>query len=276
MTAEPPATAPGRHGWQRLVSDPGRALLAFDFDGTLSPIVDDPDRAYAHPGVVPVFTRLGPVVGTLAVVTGRPVAAVLRLAGIEGVPTLSSLVLLGQYGVERWEAASGDVVAPAPPPGVARVRAALPGLLAGLDLTAARIEDKGRAVAVHVRGVPDAPRALERLRGPVERLATAHGLAVEPGRLVLEVRDTGMDKGQALRSLVASRAADCVVYAGDDLGDLAAYDAVDVMRERGHAGLLLCSASTEQDALTARADVVVAGPDGVVAWLEALADQLGV
>ena len=276
MTVEPPATGPGRLGWQRLVSDPGRALLAFDFDGTLSPVVDDPEQAYAHPGVVPALVRLSPVVGTLAVVTGRPVTAVLRLADIEGAPTLSSLVVLGQYGVERWEAASGEVVAPPPPEGVARVREALPGLLAELGLSAARVEDKGRAVAVHVRGLPGASEALERLRGPVERLAAEHGLTIEPGRLVLELRGSGMDKGQALRSLVESRGADCVVYAGDDLGDLAAYDAVDAMREQGRAGLLLCSASTEQDALTARADIVLPGPEGLVAWLEGLADQLGV
>jgi len=276
MTGGPPATPQGRLGWRRLVSDPGRALLAFDFDGTLSPIVDDPAQAYAHPGAVPVLSRLGPVVGTLAVVTGRPVEAVLRLAGVKDVAALSSLVVLGQYGVERWDGASGQVVAPPPPPGVARVRDALPALLAELGLSAARIEDKGRAVAVHVRALPDASDALERLRAPVERLAAAHGLAVEPGRLVLEVRGPGMDKGQALRTLVESRDADCVVYAGDDLGDLAAYDAVDALREEGRAGLLLCSGSTEQDALTSRADVVVAGSDGLVAWLEDLAVQLGV
>ena len=280
MTSAPPATPPstpqGALGWHRLIADPGRALLGFDFDGTLSPIVDDPEQAYAHPGVVPVLSRLGPVVGTLAVVTGRPVEAVLRLTGVAGVPGLSSLVVLGQYGVERWEAASGDVVAPPPPPGVARVRATLPALLAALELADARVEDKGRAVAVHVRGLPDAAEALARLREPVERLAAAHGLVVEPGRLVLEVRGSGMDKGQALRSLVDERGAECVVYAGDDLGDLAAYDAVDAMREEGRAGLLIWSASTEQDALTGRADVVVPGPEGTVSWLESLAVQLDV
>ena len=276
MTAASPETPQGALGWQRLVADPGRALLAFDFDGTLSPIVDDPEQAYAHPGVAPVLSRLGPVVGTVAVVTGRPVEAVLRLSGIGGGQGLASLVVLGQYGVERWEAASGRVVGPPPPPGVEHVCAALPTLLAQLNLADARVEDKGRAVAVHVRGLPDAAEALGQLREPVERLAAAHGLVVEPGRLVLEVRGSGMDKGLALRSLADERGAECVVYAGDDLGDLAAYDAVDAMRGEGRAGLLICSASTEQDALAGRADVVVPGPDGLVAWLESVAAQLGV
>jgi trehalose 6-phosphate phosphatase len=65
-----------------------------------------------------------------------------------------------------------------------------------------------------------------------------------------------------------------VVFAGDDLGDLAAFDAVDQMRAEGLSGLLVCSGSTEENALAERADVLVDGPDGVVALLRALAVML--
>lgn len=275
MSGGAPTTPQGRRGWERLLADPAGALLAFDFDGTLSPIVDDPDQAYVHPDAVPVLGRLGAVVGSLAVVTGRPVGTVLRLAGVAGAPGLETLCVLGQYGVERWDAVSGMRSAPPPPPGVARVREALPELLTRLDLSGARVEDKGRAVAVHVRELPDPDAALAMLREPLEQLASRHGLAVEPGRLVLEMRGRGMDKGLALRGLVQEHAARCVVYAGDDLGDLAAYDAVDEMRAEGRAGVLVCAASAEQEALLARADVVVPGPGGLVAWLERLAERLG-
>ena len=276
MSPAPPLRGAARQGWDSLLADPTKALLAFDFDGTLSPIVDDPERAYAHPDVIAVLGRLGTVVGAVAVVTGRPVASVLRLAEPAGVPGLESLVVLGQYGIERWDAATGEFAAPPPPGEIARVRDALPGLLADLDLAAARIEDKGRAVAVHVRTSANPVAALERLRVPLALLAAEHGLILEPGRLVLEMRPPGMDKGQALLLLVAERRVSTVVYAGDDLGDLAAYDAVDAWRGEGRTGLLICSASAEQDALSRRADVVVPGPDGLVRWLAELADQLGV
>lgn len=275
MSGAVPTTPQGRRGWERLLSNPAEALLAFDFDGTLAPIVDDPEQAFAHPDAVAELARLGSAVGTVAVVTGRPAATVLRLAKVADTPGLGSLVVLGQYGVERWDAASGESSAPPPPAGVAQVREALPDLLGRLGLADARIEDKGRAIAVHVRELPDPDGALRLLAEPVERLAAAHGLVVEPGRLVLEMRGRGMDKGRALRALVQERGAGCVVYAGDDLGDLAAYDEVDAMRREGLPGLLVCAASAEQPALLTRADVVVAGPAGLVGWLGVLADQLG-
>ena len=59
-----------------------------------------------------------------------------------------------------------------------------------------------------------------------------------------------------------------MVFIGDDLGDLAAFDAVDELRADGVPGLLVCSGSTEETALAERADLVVDGPAGVVALLE--------
>jgi trehalose 6-phosphate phosphatase len=64
------------------------------------------------------------------------------------------------------------------------------------------------------------------------------------------------------------------VFAGDDLGDVPAFDTVDRLRARGYSGILVYSASAEQTALAERADVVVDGPDGVATWLQALADAV--
>jgi trehalose 6-phosphate phosphatase len=66
-----------------------------------------------------------------------------------------------------------------------------------------------------------------------------------------------------------------VLFAGDDLGDAGAFDAVDELRERGVAGMTVFSDSAEgPDALRDRADVVVEGAEGVVALLRELLDQL--
>jgi trehalose 6-phosphate phosphatase len=66
-----------------------------------------------------------------------------------------------------------------------------------------------------------------------------------------------------------------VLYAGDDLGDLPAFAAVEGLRAQGVPGLLVCSGSEEVAELAKRADVVVDGPAGVVRLLRALAARLG-
>jgi trehalose 6-phosphate phosphatase len=267
-----PSTEAGRAGIDALLSSPRDALLAVDYDGTLAPIVADPQQAVPHPDAVPTLARLAGVLGQVAVVTGRPAAVAVALGGLDVVP---GLVVLGHYGLERWE--DGTVTAPPPHPGVDRARTELKVLLASdRRLAGASLEDKGASVAVHTRPAADPAGALEALRPQAERIAAAVGLVVEPGRFVLELRPPGVDKGAALRALLGEAGRpSVVVYAGDDLGDLAAFDAVDRLRAEGTPGLLLCSGSQEVAALAERADLVLDGPAGLVRFLVALAGRLG-
>ncbi|MEV5171714.1 trehalose-phosphatase [Streptomyces flaveolus] len=271
-----PRTQPGRDGLAALLAQPRTALIGLDFDGTLAPIVADPEQARAHPETVPALAALAPEIASVAVITGRPPEVAVRYGGFAGVPGLEHLTVLGHYGAERWDAATGKVTAPPAHPGVAAVRAELPGLLerAGAQ-EGTWIEEKGRALAVHTRRAPDPQAAFEALRAPLADLATRHGLVVEPGRMVLELRPPGMDKGVALLDHARAVKAGCVVYAGDDLGDLPAFAAVEKLRTNGVPGLLVCSGSTEVTELADRADLVVDGPEGVVGLLRALAAQLG-
>ncbi|WDO07679.1 trehalose-phosphatase [Streptomyces murinus] len=270
-----PATQAGRDGLAALLAHPTAAVIGLDFDGTLAPIVDDPEQARAHPAAVAALTALAPKVAHVAVITGRPAGVAVRYGGFAGVPGLDHLTVLGHYGAERWDATTGTVTAPAPHPGVAAVRAELPGLLDRIGAWQGTwIEEKGRAVAVHTRRARDPQAAYEALRAPLADLATRHGLIVEPGRMVLELRPPGMDKGVALGEYLRETGAGSVLYAGDDLGDLPAYAAVDKLRSEGTPGLLVCSGSTEVTELAERADLVVDGPEGVVGLLTALAAQL--
>lgn len=270
MALPTPDTAAGRAGLAALLAGPSRALVCFDFDGTISPIVPDPDRARAHPEAPAALARLATRVGQVAVVTGRPAALAVdygRLAEVPGV------VVLGHYGLERWQ--DGETTAPDPPPGVDAVRRRLPALLSELGAPEGTyVEDKGRAVAVHVRRTPDPAAAFALLERPLAALAEETGLVVEPGRMVLELRPPGLDKGHAVRGLAHELAPSVVVFFGDDLGDLAAFEAVDELRAAGTPGLLVCSGSTEVTALAERADLVVEGPEGVVALVQALAARL--
>ncbi|MEU6625798.1 trehalose-phosphatase [Streptomyces litmocidini] len=267
-----PTTPAGRDGLDALLARPENAVVALDFDGTLADIVPDPEQARAHPGAVAALAELAPRVASVAVVTGRPAGVAVRYGGFAGVPGLERLVVLGHYGAERWDAVTGTVQAAAPHPGVAAVRAELPGFL---DRAGAWpgvwIEEKGRAVAVHTRRAQDPEGAFEALRGPLGELAVAHGLVLEPGRMVLELRPPGMDKGVALATYVREVGAGSVLYAGDDLGDLPAFAAVEKLRSDGTPGVLVCSGSTEVPELADRADLAVQGPAGVVAFLTELA-----
>ena len=269
-----PRTAEGRAALRAIQADPARAVVAFDFDGTLSPIVDDPAEARGHPGAADALARLAQHVGRVAVITGRPAATAVSLAGLDRDARLAGLRVLGGYGRERWDGATRQVTAPPVDPAVDDARRALPDVLreAGVD---AYLEDKGAAIAVHTRRLPDPAAGLDRLRGPVTELAERLGLALEPGRNVLELRPRGFDKGGALRGLVADSETSAVVFVGDDLGDLPAFDAVVQMRGSGVPGLCVCSGSAEVPQLAERADLVVDGPDGVVAWIDGLVATFG-
>jgi trehalose 6-phosphate phosphatase len=271
-----PTTQAGRDGLDAILAHPGRTVIALDLDGTLSPIVPDPDQARAHPGAVPALSALAPKVASVAVVTGRPPEVAVRNGGFAGVPGLDHLVVLGHYGAERWEAATGELIAPPPHPGVDKVRAELPSVLAAVPSSrGSTVEEKGRALAVHTRRAEDPDAAFDALRDPLAELATRHGLIVEPGRMVLELRPPGMDKGVALTDHVRDTGAVAVLYAGDDLGDLPAFAAVERLRREGIAGVLVASGSAEVTELSDRADVVVDGPGGVVELLGSLAARLG-
>lgn len=254
-----------------VLADPSGTLLALDFDGTLAHVVDDPDLAFAHTHAVDALARLGGALGRIAVITGRPVRQAIELGGFVGRPGLERMLVCGQYGAERWDAETGEVEVPEPPPAVRELVAMLPTWLAERGAGEVRLEDKGLAVVLHTRGL--GAGLIDDLAEPLAALAAERGLNVEPGRQVLELRAPGHDKGQVLREVADAMAARQVIFAGDDLGDLPAFAAVEELRESGVGGLLICSASAEQDALVARADIVLDGPDAVADWLEGLADE---
>lgn len=252
----------GEAGLAALRADPVRAVVALDYDGTLAPVVDRPSDAVPAPGAVEVLHALADRVGTLALVTGRPADVVVELGGLHDVP---GLIVLGQYGAQRWQA--GALTAATPVAGIEQARAVLPGMLGAEGAT---LEDKGLSLVVHTRQARDPHGALARLTPSIATLAELFGLQAHPGRLVLELRPPGFDKGGALRALCGGPPS-AVLFAGDDLGDLPAFDLVEQLRLAGTPGLLVCSDSEEgPPALRRRADVVAQGPAGVVAFLRTL------
>jgi trehalose 6-phosphate phosphatase len=262
-----PQTEAGRAGLAALLAAPSQSLIAVDFDGTLAPIVADPAAARATPVAVAALRALAGLAGSVAVITGRPAE---EAAGLAGVTETPQVIVLGHYGRQRWE--RGILTSLPSPPGLALVRTELPAVLirASAD-PATRVEDKGEALAVHTRRAADPVAELDRLREPLTELARRVGLVVEPGRLVIELRPPGADKGQALRGLALERKPEAILFCGDDLGDRPAFRAVRELRAAGTPGLTVCSGSAEVPDLAADADLVLSGPDEVAQLLASLA-----
>jgi trehalose 6-phosphate phosphatase len=262
-----------------LVARAADVVVGLDFDGTLAPIVDDPESAHIHPDAPQVLTDLAGAVRAVAVITGRPARQALALGGLDEVGdavggTGRELYLFGQYGNERWSSTNRRVISPRPPAGLASFGRELPRVLRGADAADAFVEDKGLAVAVHTRRLGDPDAAFERLVKPIGDLAERHGLTVEPGRRVLEVRSHGMHKGMVVEYLMEDLEAGGFLFGGDDLGDLEAFEAVLDLRRRGLPTLLVCSASREETTLRPLSDVLVDGPEGVLAFLRHLTSDV--
>jgi trehalose 6-phosphate phosphatase len=273
------SSSTGEQQYAAVVRAADDLVVACDFDGTLSPIVDDPEQAHIHPDAGEVLADLAAQVRAVAVVTGRPARQALDLGGLEAVGNAigesgRELFVLGQYGNERWTSTDRRVISPKPPRGLATFMGGLPRLLRDSDAGGAWVEEKGLAVAVHTRRLDDPQAAFERLLPVLTEAARSNGLEVEPGRAVIEVRAPGMHKGAAVRTLTKELGARAFVFCGDDLGDLEAFKAVEELRGQEFAGLLVCSGSEEQGALAELADVVVDGPAGVLELLRELTEDL--
>jgi trehalose 6-phosphate phosphatase len=264
-----PRTASGRLGLAAVLADPARAAIAVDYDGTLAPIVARPEDARPAPGAIEALTALSAAVGRCAIVSGRSASDAVAVGGLDAVP---GLLVVGHYGLESWF--DGRLDSPPPEPGVHAARQRVAELVREAP-PGVHLEDKRHSLAVHTRPAADPAAALTALAEPLHLIARAFGLEVVPGRMVLELRPPGVDKGFAVRRLAEGWGA--VGYVGDDLGDVPAYDAVEQLRTDGTPGFTAVSVSGDDapSELAARADIVLAGPGEVVAFLAALAESIG-
>jgi trehalose 6-phosphate phosphatase len=250
-----------------FLAAPGEAGVLADFDGTLAPIVDEPAAARPLPEAVDVLHRLADRYARVAVVSGRPatfLAARLRLT--EG----SRLVASGLYGMEY--AQGGQVTTD---PRAEEWRAVVREAADEAEEQAppeVLVERKGLSVTLHYRTCPE--RAVW-VRQWADEHAARTGLAVHPARMSVELRPpVEIDKGTVVAELARGLAAVCFV--GDDIGDLAAFEALDRLREGGVATLKVVVASAEApQALLDAGDVVVDGPTAALAVLERLLDAPG-
>jgi trehalose 6-phosphate phosphatase len=243
---------------QPILERPERAALFLDFDGTLAAIVADPADARPLPEVPQLLAGLAHRLGLVAVVSGRPAVFLRQHLG-----SVAGVRLLGLYGLE-WVADAGRIVThdearrwrPMLDATAERARAGAP---AGV-----RVEPKGLTVTLHWRGAPDGEAWVRSFCDDERRRV---GLVAREARLSLELAPPlSVDKGTVVRSLAAGFTA--VACFGDDLGDLAAFEALDDLAASGIAVARVAVVDDESPAaVAAAADVVVDGPPGAVALL---------
>jgi trehalose 6-phosphate phosphatase len=250
---------------QPLARDPGRSVVLVDFDGSLAPIVPEPAAARPHPDARAALAGLVDRIGRVAVISGRPVRFLEAVLGLPGV------VLVGQYGLEQLDGGifRVDQRALAFTEAVAAAAREAEAALPGLD-----VELKGPvSITLHWRRSPEMGEAASALG---TELAARHGLLVVSGRMAMELRPPlAVDKGTATEGL--ARGAEAALFAGDDVGDVAAFAALDRLVEAGQLGTALRVAVRSPEApseLLERADYTVDGPPGLARLLDRLSAAL--
>ncbi|NWK95151.1 trehalose-phosphatase [Sphingobium lactosutens] len=202
------------------------AALFLDFDGTLAPLADRPDAVDVDAQLLATLAGLRDALGgRLAIVSGRSVATLRELG-------FGDFLLSGTHGLEF--ARPGEAVdAPARMSAIDAVEAAFhtfaddrPGVL---------VERKSISVGLHFRG---APAWGEEAGTLAAQLAEQHGLAVQHGKMLYELRPGGADKGSAVRRLMQETPmiGGTPLFIGDDVTDEEGFA---VAAELGGAGILV-------------------------------------
>ena len=240
-----------------------RPAFFFDFDGTLSEIVDDPASAIPVPGAQESLRELAaryPV----AVLSGRDLADVQARVGIPGLWYAGShgFEMVGPDGVHHRNETAAQAI-----PVLEDAAKELAGRLA--PIAGVAVEHKRYAVAVHYRNAgPGAAGAVTAAAHDVGRRA---GLKVTSGRMVVELRpNLDWDKGKTLEWIgeqIAGNRPLLPIFVGDDLTDEDAFDSV------LHDGIGIVVRHTEDGDRATAARFSLDSPDRVREFIDRLVAQ---
>ncbi len=253
-----------------LRARPAESAVLCDVDGTLAPIVARPEDAALLPGAREALTAVRDRYGLLGFISGRGLADLERIVGLEG------CAYAGNHGMELHAPGEAPRLAAEVAPHLPAVRAFAarfgPERLAPWGVS---LEDKGATLSFHYRRAPDPEAARAALEREVAPDARAAGLTTHGGRMVLEVRPAApVDKGTAARALLAGRGVRAALYVGDDRTDADAWRALRELAAEGlleHAAAVVVGSAELDPAVGAQADAAVEGPEGALAMLRDLA-----
>jgi trehalose 6-phosphate phosphatase len=247
--------------------------LAFDIDGTLSPIAPTSDQARLYPGVLPLLERAKEY-AHIAIMTGRAIdngAAMLNLDGVtyigthglewsDGLPWLHPVEVVpeamdyyapGKYLLDLVEKQLSD----------------LPGVI---------VQRKRIGGSIHYRLSPNPVQTRQKLLSLLEQPARKVNMSLSEGKQIIEVRvPLPVHKGQALHKFAQRFSLRALVFAGDDRTDLDAVVEITRMRKEGIAALsIVVQHHDTLPELLGQADIVVQGVPGMVELLREMVEML--
>lgn len=213
-TCPPQLSAPLREALTEFAARK-RILVALDFDGTLSPFVDDPQTAAPLPGTVAVLRELAALPGVfVAYVSGRPVADLRRRVSAPG-----GALFVGSHGAEIDLGAGKTSWIDLNDGEAAELSSLREDLMRELvDVPSIRLEDKPAGVVVHFRQAGDthSSAAVDAAR----RVHARHpGAKMTDGNQVVEFSVRHASKGDGIAVLQGHVHPDATVFVGDDTTD---------------------------------------------------------
>lgn len=187
-------------------------LLAFDFDGTLAPIVARPDDAKVSVAVTQRLAKLS-TIRPVAIVTGRSVADVAARLDFE------PQFLIGNHGAE--DPSSGPVIDIVPALDTFRLH--LASHLDDLNAVGVQVEDKHYSLALHYRLAPSSEAAMAQIALVLDGLDPE--LVAFGGKCVVNVvPKSSPDKADAVISLVRRSGSGAAIFVGDDVNDESVFE----------------------------------------------------
>jgi trehalose 6-phosphate phosphatase len=250
------------HAWREA---PGTVAIFTDIDGTLAPIVPTPDMSEVSDELKELIRQLSERYLLVAGISGRKTEDALDLVG------LADVVYFGNHGFEILR--DGEVeVTPEALPYLEKVQELEERAREELGPLGAFVEEKGITASIHYRNAP--PEVGERSVEFVKREGERLGLRITVGRGVVEARPpVRANKGTAVRTLVEEYNPERAMFIGDDTTDLDAFRELVALRKEGTLKEILRIGVASEEGppeITAEADVVVDGVDGVSEVLRAL------
>jgi trehalose 6-phosphate phosphatase len=252
-----------------LRQDPAHAAILLDIDGTLAPIVDQPDEASVPEGTRQLLIQISRRYGLVACVSGR------RASEARAMVSIGTISYLGSHGAELLRAGwTTPVLDPRLRDWAHKIRE-FGNRVDTPDLRRLRIrvEDKGAILAFHWRLARDEEAARAAIDA-VAAQAEAEGLRTHWGRKVLEVRPpVQIDKGAGIANLLQDTDVDGAMYVGDDVTDLDAFRILRRLADEGRLTHVVRVGVRSQEGPTeivSEADIVVEGTDGVQELLSVL------
>ena len=240
--------------------------LAFDFDGTLSPIAPTSEQAQLYPGVTDLLEQAR-AFAHVAILTGREIEDGARKIDLDG------LTYIGTHGME-WSDGLPWLHPISIAPGALEFASSGTYLL---DLVAAHLAELPGAVvqrkrvggSIHYRLAPDPQETRQKLLALLTEPARRVNMQLSEGKRIVEIRPPlAIDKGLALRQFAHRHALRGLVFAGDDRTDLDAIMEIAQLRQQGLATLAVVVRHPDTlPALLQHADIIVDEVPGMVALL---------